>query len=114
MPAAELKQSIYSLAPDLPPRLLDSFFSGMDEDYFNSFSPSEIARHLRMAAVLSPETAVQLHIAPQQDGTFELLLVAFDYSGQFSIFCGLISAFALNIRTGNIYSFTTRSRGAKV
>ena len=37
----------------------------------------------------------------------EVTVVGFDYLSEFSIFCGLISAFGLDIHSGDIYSFST-------
>src|SRR5215831_20671898 len=85
----------------------------MEEDYFNTFSPTAIAMHLRLAAALSPDDLFQTRISPQEGNEFEIVIVGFDYLGQFSIFCGLISAFALDIRTADIYSFSRRSRTSR-
>ena len=110
----ELKQSIASLAPELSRELLDTFFARMDEEYFLTFSPQEIATHLRLASALSSDSPIQVRITPQQSGELEIVIVGFDYLGQFSMFCGLMSAFALDIRAGDIFSFAKRSRSSKV
>src|SRR5438128_7303971 len=86
----------------------------MEEDYFRTFTPAAIATHLRMASALSTDAPVQVRITPQEHNEFEIVIVGFDYFGQFSMFCGLMSAFALDIRTGDIYSFAKRSRSSKV
>src|SRR6476660_7736104 len=86
----------------------------MEEEYFLTFSPQDIATHLRMASALSAEAPIQVRITPQQDGELEIVIVGFDYLGEFSMFCGLMSAFALDIRGGDIFSFAKRSRSSKV
>ena len=85
----------------------------MDEDYFTTFSPEEIAIHVRMASTLGSRQRIQVHIARRHSGitgpgAFEIIIVGFDYLSEFSIFCGLLSAFGLDIRAGNIYSFSKR------
>src|SRR5439155_12368253 len=44
-------------------------------------------------------------------GEFEIVIVGFDYLSEFSIFCGVLSAFGLNIRSGDIYSFARNAPG---
>jgi glutamate-ammonia-ligase adenylyltransferase len=110
----ELKQSIATLSPELSRELLDTFFARMEEEYFLTFSLHEISTHLHLASELSAEAPIQVRITPQANGEFEIVIVGFDYLGQFSMFCGLMSAFALDIRAGDIFSFAKRSRSSKV
>ena len=114
MTVPELKQTIRSLSPETSRNLLDEFFAGMDKDYFNTFAPEAIATHLQMASKLSENQPVQVRITPRERNEFEIVIVGFDYLAQFSIFCGLLSAFGLDIRTGDIYSFAKRSASSKV
>jgi glutamate-ammonia-ligase adenylyltransferase len=108
------KQSIRGFCPELPPRLLDGFFERMEAEYFATFPPALVATHLRMLAELTPDVPVQMRIEPQENGEFEIVIVGFDHLGQFSMFCGLMSAFGLDIRAGDIYSFTRRSQSSRV
>jgi glutamate-ammonia-ligase adenylyltransferase len=109
----ELKQAIRSLCPDIGAALIEDFFTRMDEDYFTTFSPEEIATHVRMASTLGSKHRIQVHISGRRAwmhsaGAFDIIIVGFDYLSEFSIFCGLLSAFGLDIRAGNIYSFSKR------
>jgi glutamate-ammonia-ligase adenylyltransferase len=66
-----------------------------------------------MASTLGSKHRIQIHISGRQPGmpgagAFDIIIVGFDYLSEFSIFCGLLSAFGLDIRAGNIYSFSTR------
>src|ERR1700746_1474766 len=85
----------------------------MDDDYFTTFSPEDIATPTRMASGLGSKQRVQVRVTPRQSsgGTFDIIIVGFDYLSEFSIFCGLLSAFGLDIRAGNIYSFSKRAQG---
>jgi glutamate-ammonia-ligase adenylyltransferase len=109
----ELKQAIQSLCPEISRDLLEDFFTQMEEDYFITFSPEAIAIHIRMASALSADLPVQVRITPCERDELEIAMVGFDYLAQFSIFCGLLSAFALDIRAGDIYSFLKRSSSSK-
>jgi glutamate-ammonia-ligase adenylyltransferase len=115
--AAELKRQIQGLCPDVDLELIDDFFGRLDEDYFTTFSPEEIASHIRMSTGLDSKHRVQVRITPHSSSTaeFEIVIVGFDYLSEFSIFCGLLSAFGLDIQAGHIYSFarSTTSRSAR-
>ncbi len=110
----ELKQKIQSLCPEASRNLLEDFFAKMDADYFATFVPEAIANHIQLASSLSDEQPVRIGIAPHGKSEFDIVIVGFDYFAQFSIFCGLLSAFGLDIRTGDIFSFSKRSPSSKV
>ena len=108
MISAESKQAIESLCPDVSKEVIQAFFARMDEDYFATFSPEEISTHIKMSCALDPERPAQCRVTPRGPDEFDIVLVGFDYLSEFSIFCGLLSAFGLDIRSGNIYSFARR------
>jgi [glutamine synthetase] adenylyltransferase / [glutamine synthetase]-adenylyl-L-tyrosine phosphorylase len=110
----ELKQRIQSLCPEASQDRLNEFFAKMDADYFATFAPEAIANHARMSSLLNEERLVQLQIIAKGSSEFEIVIVGFDYFAQFSIFCGLLSAFGLDIRAGDIFSFSKRSPSSKV
>src|SRR5262245_20056758 len=83
----------------------------MDEDYFATFSPEEISTHIKMSCALDRERPAQCRITSRGPDEFDIVIVGFDYLSEFSIFCGLLSAFGLDIRAGNIYSFARRQSG---
>ena len=84
----------------------------MDDDYFTTFSPEEIATHIRMSAGLGSKNRVAVRVRRRASSpdAFDIIIVGFDYLSEFSIFCGLLSAFGLDIRAGNIYSFSRRTQ----
>src|SRR5262245_57726563 len=115
--SSESKQAIETLCPEVDKAVIEDFFARMDDDYFATFSPEDIATHIRMACALDPKHRVRVRVIPRQHGTFDIIIVGFDYLSEFSIFSGLLSAFGLHIRAGNIYSFgrgTSRSSPSKI
>src|SRR5262249_54956822 len=111
---AESKQAIESLCPEVGKEAIEAFFARMDEDYFATFSPEEISTHIKMSCALDPQRPAQCRVTPRGppgSGEFDIVIVGFDYLSEFSIFCGLLSAFGLDIRAGNIYSFARRESG---
>jgi [glutamine synthetase] adenylyltransferase / [glutamine synthetase]-adenylyl-L-tyrosine phosphorylase len=110
--SAESKQAIESLCPEVSEEIIQDFFARMDEDYFATFSPEEISTHIRMSCALDPEHPAQCRITQRDEDEFDIIIVGLDYLSEFSIFCGLMSAFGLDIRAGKIYSFAGRTSGA--
>jgi [glutamine synthetase] adenylyltransferase / [glutamine synthetase]-adenylyl-L-tyrosine phosphorylase len=110
----ELKPQIKALCPEISDKVLDDFFVRMDEDYFTTFSPEDIATHIRMSAGLDSKHRIDVRVTPRRSGSgeFDIIIVGFDYLSAFSIFCGLLSSFGLDIRAGNIYSFA-RSQASR-
>ena len=109
--SAESKQAIESLCPEVSKEVIQDFFARMDEDYFATFSPEEISTHIKMSCALDAERPAQCLVTPRGPDEFDIVIVGFDYLSEFSIFCGLLSAFGLDIRAGNIYSFARRDSG---
>jgi len=108
MNLTELKQTIESLCPEVGKGVVQDFFARMDDDYFAAFPPEEVATHIRMSCQLDSKRPIQVRIKPRESGLtgeFDIIIVGFDYLAEFSMFCGLLSAFGLNIREGDIYSF---------
>jgi glutamate-ammonia-ligase adenylyltransferase len=108
---SQSKQAIESLCPEIGREIIQDFFARMDEDYFAAFSPEEISTHIKLSCALDPEHPAQCHITSRREAEFDIIIVGFDYLSEFSIFCGLLSAFGLDIRAGNIYSFARRASG---
>ncbi|TAJ07796.1 MAG: hypothetical protein EPO61_11750 [Nitrospirae bacterium] len=109
----ELLTTLRPLCPDVDEVLLRDFVFRMDRDYFSRVPPDEMARHVRLAARLTPEHPCEIAITEHQDRRFELTLVAYDYFSEFATICGLLSAFGLNIEEGQIYTFTEAAPAAR-
>ena len=112
--SAESKKAIESLCPEVSEDAVQDFFARMDEDYFATFSPEEISSHIKMSCALGPQRPAQCLVTPRGPDEFDIVIVGFDYLSEFSIFCGLLSAFGLDIRAGNIYSFARRQPGGSL
>jgi glutamate-ammonia-ligase adenylyltransferase len=113
------KKTIRSGCAGVEKQVIEEFFRRMDEDYFASFSSDDICEHIRMSAQLTTKDPIQVRITPRPESPleFNIIVVAFDYLSEFSILCGLLSAFGLHIHSGDIYSFENepvRSRARKI
>src|SRR5262249_16377580 len=110
----DVKQTVLKLCPDIDNVVIADFIDRMDDDYFATFAPEEIAGHIRMSSTLPPNRPIKVQVRRRATASeeFDVVIVGFDYLSEFSIFCGLLSAFGLDIRAGNIYSFSRQaSRG---
>ncbi len=83
----------------------------MDPDYFSSFKPDTIARHIHLASKLTLDNPCELSSLPLKTARHEITVVAYDYFSEFAAICGLLSAFGLNIDEGRIYTF--REKGVE-
>ena len=81
----------------------------MDNDYFETFPPEQICSHIELSSRVDADHRVLVRIASTQERDFEITIVGYDYPSGFSILCGLLSAFGLDIRAGEIQSFSKES-----
>jgi len=91
--------------PDLGEDTIRDFVKRMDPDYFAGRSLPDVAAHLRLASRLGPDHLSETEVTDCGDGRYDIVVVAYDYFSEFAIICGLLSAFGLDIREGNIYTF---------
>ena len=111
MTGTELKKAIEALCPEVDREVIQDFFARMDEDYFTTFSPEEISKHIALSTKLDADHRIRVRITPHANAAreFSIVIVGFDYLAEFSVFCGLLSAFGLDIREGDIYSFARKA-----
>jgi serine/threonine protein kinase len=78
---ADLQQSILKYCPGLSDSLLRMHCRRMPESYTERYSPSEIARHLRLLARLDDEHPVEVDFRPLGGKSYEVCVVGFDRTG---------------------------------
>ena len=59
-----LAESVRALCPELSPDLIEMHFRRMPGSYLEGCSASDIARHLRLIALLKSERPVEVEIRP--------------------------------------------------
>lgn len=101
----ELQQGVSQHCPAIDSELLDDFFAQLDRHYFQIFSLEDIAAHVTLLAHVDPEHPVQVRIRPLDAGQMEIVIVAYDLFGEFSLITGLMAAYGLNIREGQVFSY---------
>lgn len=84
----------------------------MDRDYLSLCEPLEVGAHIEMSQALEPKKPLQLCLSEEDSGDFKIIVIAYDYFYAFSIICGLISSFGLNIEGGSVQTISI-GRGRK-
>ncbi|MEC4678158.1 MAG: hypothetical protein VST69_05330 [Nitrospirota bacterium] len=74
----------------------------MDGDYLSHCEASEVAMHIEMSQSLCPKKPLQVCLSEEGAGDFKIGVIAYDYFYAFSVICGLISSFGLNIEDGSV------------
>jgi UTP:GlnB (protein PII) uridylyltransferase len=68
-------QTVRSLCAGIPREFVEDFLSRMDEDYFESFSPEEIAFHIQLSSRVDTDHRILVRIASTQEHEFEVVIV---------------------------------------
>src|SRR5262245_25297752 len=76
-----LAESVRTQCPELNPDLIEMHFRRMPGSYLEGCAASEIARHLRMLALLKAERPVEVEVRPQEAQTYEVVVVGEDRTG---------------------------------
>lgn len=97
----ELRQA----CPHVAPEALEDFMVRMDEAYFRGRGLEEVALHVKMADGLGPDHGARVHVTPLERGCYEVVVVALDCFGMFSMLCGLLGAHHLSIESGDVHTF---------
>lgn len=100
-----LRQDVRAQCPDVDPDVIDDAFAQLDSEYFHLFSASEIATHINLLSTVDSEHPVQVRITPSGADSADIILVAYDLFGEFSLITGLMAAHHLNIYQGQVFSY---------
>ena len=77
----------------------------MAPSYRAAFGDGEIARHARLARGLGHERLAEVHVAPLGGRRWRAEIVAYDYSGELALICGLLTAYGLDIESGQVFTY---------
>jgi [protein-PII] uridylyltransferase len=112
-------QAVAARHPDLPAAELARFLEGLPRRYLQLFDQAAIARHVRLARDIHPDT---VHVSLEPKGSaWELTVVTLDKPFLFSNISGVLSSFGMDILRGHamtsphglvldVFQFTDRER----
>jgi glutamate-ammonia-ligase adenylyltransferase len=100
----DLANAVCRVAPEVDRSSVEQFVARLDEGYRRSQPPEEVARHVAMAAALSPDRPAAVRALARAAGRFDVVVVAYDYFAELSFLCGLLAAEGLSIEAGEVHT----------
>ncbi|MGE3537084.1 MAG: hypothetical protein AB7N91_06545 [Candidatus Tectimicrobiota bacterium] len=100
-----LQQEVLRQCPDVAPAVIAELFEQLDAEYFTLFPSAAIAAHARLIAAVTEAQPVRLLVTPHSSMRADMVLVAYDFFGEFSLITGLMAVYGLNIRAGQVFSY---------
>ncbi len=94
-----------ALCPDADRALVEEHLTRLDADYFERFTPEEVANHIKGLTRLSPRNPVELLLTLEHDEKATCTVLAFDYPGVFSLITGVLAGLDFNILSGSVYTY---------
>lgn len=85
----------------------------MSLDYVNAFTTDEIRIHARLAEKINAEDPSLIHTEKISPTHWKVSIVALDFMGELSIFCGLFFLYGLNIQSGDVFTYLDNKNGRK-
>ncbi|HBY93848.1 MAG TPA: glutamine synthetase adenylyltransferase, partial [Chloroflexi bacterium] len=79
--------------------------SRMGATYAATFSAAEIERHAGLVEHLDASTLVEVDARPLDESLWQVTIVGYDYLGELSLICGLLSAYGFNILDGHVFTY---------
>jgi hypothetical protein len=91
--------------PEIDPALRDRHLQCLPDAYFERYSPTEIAGHLRLLATLSEADRVAVEARPLEPGSFEVLVVGDDYTGTVACITAALAAEGFDLEDIQVASY---------
>ena len=93
-----LAESMRTQCPELNSDFIEMHFRRMPGSYLESCTASEIARHLRMLALLKAERPVEVEVRPLEANTYEVVVVGEDRTGVLACITTALATDGLSLR----------------
>jgi glutamate-ammonia-ligase adenylyltransferase len=100
-----LYQEVVHRCPTIDQQVIATLFDQLDDEYFTLFTAPQIAAHVQLLAEVSAQQPVTVRVVPQSPKTAEILIVGYDFFGEFSLITGLMASFGLNVLEGQVFSY---------
>jgi glutamate-ammonia-ligase adenylyltransferase len=91
--------------PIMPSPEVSHHLARLNPSYESTFSEADIERHATRADKLDSQHLAEVDATPMDDGNWRVTIVAFDYPGELSMICGLMTVYGLNIFDGNVFTY---------
>lgn len=97
---------------DPPPEAVEAHFRRLGSDYWNAFSPDEIAGHVATLQSLKPAEPWSVRVEELGEGLRGLTLIGGDFRGFFAAVSGFLASEGYDIRSGRAFTFPEAAGGA--
>ena len=96
-----------SSSPPISPKSnpVATHIARMTTSYTETFTAMEVEQHSRLAASLNHDNLVEIVAVPLENAGWRITVVAYDYLGELSLICGLISVYGGTIADGNVFTY---------
>ncbi len=106
-------QQLQTLCPAVEADLIREHLRRLDEEYFERFSLSEIAKHLERLGRLSRKNPVEVILKRHDGQAFDCTVLAFDYDAEFSLIAGILFGNGVNIQSGDVFTYAKARQQAR-
>jgi [glutamine synthetase] adenylyltransferase / [glutamine synthetase]-adenylyl-L-tyrosine phosphorylase len=96
--------------PQTSPQILEHI-ARMDVSYVATFSPEEIRQHAQMAETISENNNAIIDIRSLDNNLWRVTVVGYDYLGEFSLICGLMFVYGLDIIESQAFTYEPLTNG---
>ncbi|MFQ5597146.1 MAG: hypothetical protein ACE5GK_03765 [Nitrospiria bacterium] len=96
------------------PESSEAMMRYLNRDYLAFCTPNEVAEHLELSRSLTLEDPLRVCISERGGGKYKIVVIAYDYFSAFSILCGLLSAYGLNIESGCVETLSIEPGRKKI
>src|SRR5262245_2802651 len=100
-----LLDTVRGQCADLETALVERHFQRLPAAYFERYSASDIARHLRLLARLNGDRTVEVEVRPLVPKTFEVLVVGEDYPGTVACITAALAADGFDLQDLQVASY---------
>lgn len=77
----------------------------LSPEYLDTFTPAEIRHHAELTSRLSADNLVEVEATSRSGNQHQVTIVGYDYPGELSLICGLLTALGFSIVDGNIFTY---------
>lgn len=102
-----MAETVRKQCPELSPDLIEMHFRRMPGSYLEGCSAPEIARHLRLLALLKAERPVEVDMRPQEAQIYDVVVVGEDRTGVLACITTALAADGFSLRDVRLATYRT-------
>lgn len=108
-----LLDSVRGQCSDLPTEILEMHFRRLSTSYFERYSATDIARHLRLIAGFHGRHSLDVEVHPLAGSTFEVLVIAADHPGCVACITAALAAYGFDLEDVQVSTYLDGGTGGE-